>query len=150
MKVSEHFEFEEFLADQETLPEGILEKVTALCQTILEPVRVHFGKPLMIMSGYRSRRHNILVGGVPTSYHLYAGDHAAADFVLPGIPLDSIFDWIRLESHLPFDQVILERAKGRDDDVRACIHIQTCAHPRRMALIGETHGQGAYMRLEVA
>ena len=124
-------------------------KRQALCQTLLESVRTHFNKPMLIMSGYRSPKHNVLIGGVPTSYHLYTSDHAAADFVVPGTPLADVFDWIRLESHLPFDQVILERAKGRNDDVGACIHVQTCTHPRRMALIGETHGQGVYRRAEV-
>jgi len=149
MKVSDNFDFAEFLADMETVPEGIVEKVKALCQEILEPVRAHFNRPLLIMSGYRSLKHNVLVGGAATSFHLFAADRAAADFVIPNFPLAAVFDWIRLESHLPFDEVILERAKGRTDDQGACIHVQIQTHPRRIAKVGNTHGQGPYISVEV-
>jgi len=149
MQVSEHFSFDEFVSDADTIPDGVLEKVKALCQDLLEPIRAHWNKPLQIDSGYRSQRHNAIVGGDPHSFHLYLADQAAADFVIPSIALSAVFDWIRLESHLPFDKVILERAKGRIDDQGACIHVQIQTHPRRLALIGNTHGQGAYQQVEV-
>jgi len=149
MKVSDHFTLEEFLADIETIPDGVLERVKVLCQDILEPIRAHWKVPLSVHSGYRTQRHNAIVGGDPHSFHLYLADRAAVDFAVGEIPLSAVFDWIRLESHLPFDKVILERSKGRTDDQGACIHVQIQTHNRRMAGVGNTHGQGPYTWVEV-
>lgn len=45
---------------------------------ILNLVRAEYGKPIRVTSGYRSASLNKLVGGVPTSAHLYG---LAADVV---------------------------------------------------------------------
>ena len=60
-----------------------------------------------------------------------------------------IFDWIRLISHLPFDQVILERNKAGLD---RCVHISyngALATQRREALEGMTNGQSRYTSVSV-
>ena len=46
---------------------------------LLDTLREHYGKPLRITSGYRTKEHNEAVGGVPNSSHLrgYAVDIAA-------------------------------------------------------------------------
>jgi hypothetical protein len=152
MKISDDFSLEEFCHPDDPIAasdDAIVAKVKRLASEFLEPIRAHFAKPVDIRSAYRSLRHNAVVGGVPTSYHLYAYDHAAVDFLVRGVPLQEVFDWIRLESHLAFDQVILERAKGRTDDLGGVIHLQIRAVPRRMALVGSTHGQGGYGRVPV-
>lgn len=46
----------------------------------LEQLRVTYGKPLIITSGYRCPEHNKKVGGAPNSYHLYG---KAADIAVP-------------------------------------------------------------------
>ena len=76
----------------------------ALCATLLEPIRKHYDKPVIIHSGYRCQQLNDKVGGVQQSQHLH---FQAADFHVEGVPLKQISDWIR-QSDLPFGQVILE------------------------------------------
>jgi len=64
--------------------------------------------------------------------------------------LETVFDWIRLESHLSFDQVILEVFAGTQ--IPGCIHISyngALTEQRRMALTGETNGAGAYTAVQV-
>jgi uncharacterized protein YcbK (DUF882 family) len=82
-----------------------LEKAKVLCNTLLEPIRAKFG-PLRINSAFRGPAVNAKVGGSKTSQHML---FEAADFVsAKGVDLKSIFDWIRLESKIPFGQLIYE------------------------------------------
>lgn len=170
-RLTEHFDSSEFgwTMGERSAVDDLLK---AFCNVILEPIRREFG-PLRITSGYRDPAKNADVGGVSTSAHVWSESRIAADFqsALPlepsavpapapgepaprwAPPLSEVFDWIRLRSGLPFDQVILEHSKCHpEDDGEACIHISLTHTPRRMALIGETHGAGAkvYTQVEVA
>jgi len=49
---------------------------------ILQKIRSHFGKPVIINSAYRTPSHNKKVGGAAQSQHLYG---TAADIVVSGI-----------------------------------------------------------------
>jgi hypothetical protein len=89
-----------------------------------------------------------MVGGVPDSYHLFQDDKAACDFIVENTKLQEVFDWVRLESKLPFDKVILEYDEKAG--VPEVIHIQTQSEPRRLAYRGETYGTGTYIQVEVA
>ncbi len=148
-KLSEHFTWAELnVADAE---ERIQQNAEFLAQTLLEPMRAQWG-PLRITSGYRSRLHNSAVGGEPGSWHLCAGGEAAADVQSLGVMLridpayptaiEAIFDWLRLQSALPFDKVILEvDADGKPE----IVHVQVArdvgepVEPRRLAYRGSTH-----------
>lgn len=120
-QLSEHF------TDNEFSVSGADNRVVAnarfLALQVLEPVREKFG-PLKIHSGFRSPVHNEEVGGVEHSFHLYLDDQCAADFspIRAGVTLKQIFDWMRLESNLPFDRVILEH-DAVDNEPRV-IHVQ--------------------------
>lgn len=74
-----------------------------LCQYILQPVRVHFNKPVIITSGYRSPELCTLIGSKPTSQHTQG---QAADFKITGIANKTVSDWI--VNNLNYDQCILE------------------------------------------
>ncbi|MCB7128532.1 MAG: hypothetical protein J3T61_03205 [Candidatus Brocadiales bacterium] len=118
-----------------------------LCQLIMEPIREHFGLPITITSGYRSPEHNKEVGGSKTSEHVATADWCACDFRL-NAPLEEVFDWIRLESGLPFRQVILERPSFDQDPV--VIHISwNRVRKGRQALEGLTGGRSRYFKREV-
>lgn len=54
----------------------------ALVQSVLDPVRLHFGSPVHISSGYRSPAHNRRIGGARNSRHVYG---MAADIVVRGV-----------------------------------------------------------------
>lgn len=86
-----------------------VENLLILCEKILDPLRVAYGRPLFINSGYRSRFVNESVGGVSTSQHLLG---CAADISVSS--RDSISDLFALiqEVDLPFDQVIYYRKAG--------------------------------------
>ena len=112
-QMSKHFTFIEMT---ETLHEDLQEKnrkaVTPelyeagerLCEDLLEPIREHFKKPITISSGFRCPELNKAIGGAAKSQHC---KFEAADFVVDGVNLLSIFDYIT-RSDLRFGQVILE------------------------------------------
>ena len=127
-------------------PEVVVAFARQFCTEILEPIRERFGS-VVITSGYRCPALNVLVHGVSSSDHQWTTERIAADFFTPQAVLQQVFDWIRLESKLPFDQVIREHSSGRGGD---CIHISYRADPRRMAMVGATHNQSGYERVDVA
>ncbi len=106
-----HFTIQEFEGKGGIIPVRIVPLVEDFMDKVLEPIRNHFDVPVLITSGYRNRVYNRKVGGNPESQHVYTRDHCASDMQVPGVPLQEVFDWIRLKSGLPYDQVILERGK---------------------------------------
>ena len=74
MKLSEHFELVEFLVSETAARQGIaneptpevIDNLRRLCESVLEPLRVKIGRPVVITSGYRSPALNRAVGGSPT------------------------------------------------------------------------------------
>lgn len=116
-----------------------------LCTILLEPIRAQFG-PIVVNDGYRPPAHNASVGGVSDSQHLYEGQNSAADIRPMAADMTVVFDWIRLQSHLPFDQVILE--SNPEMHLPATIHIShdgAKTEQRREALYGYTNGAGPYI-----
>lgn len=146
MKLTEHF------LDTELGVAGcddrLIGNAVYLCQKLLEPIRAHFGQPVHIHDGYRDTEHNLRVGGKPDSWHLYEQGHAAADIDVAGVSLVEVFKWLRLESGLPFDKVILETTNGQP----ATIHLQIdcLIAPRRLAYEGGTGDSHIYTAVEVA
>ena len=90
MQLSEHFELAEFLVSETAARRGIaneptpevIENLRRLCQSVLQPLRVHLKRPVVITSGYRSPALNRAIGGSPTSHHMQG---RAADLIVPGI-----------------------------------------------------------------
>lgn len=145
MILTEHFKDTELGVND--ADERLIDNARFLCETLLEPIRLRFG-PVNVHDGYRPPAHNEQVGGKPTSYHLFIGKRSAADFDALPTSYQEVFDWIRLESGLPFDKVILERNKEGED---AAIHIQvdSSASPRRLAYTGSTGAGEKYIPCEV-
>jgi len=124
----------------------VIDNATFLCNTILEPIRQHFGRPVNVHDGYRNTDHNAAVGGKLASFHLFAGGQAAADIDVGGDTLPTyrqVFDWLRLQSKLPFDKVILEHNSVGED---ATVHIQVdrTNPPRRESYVGGTGDSQQY------
>ena len=120
MKLSDHFDLEEFTHSDTAVARGIVNsapapivvKLTRLART-LEKVRDILGHPLTITSGYRCPALNAAVGGVGDSAHLHG---LAADFVCPefGSPRDVARALELHAGELDFDQLIREHFGAND------------------------------------
>ena len=118
MNLSNHFTLEELIDSESARTLNIdntpspdeIENLRALCVNVLEPIRVEFDRPVVINSGFRCARLNIAIGGVSsgqkTSQHVLG---QAADIVIPGIPVQLLFDRIKNGNFVKgFDQLIQE------------------------------------------
>jgi hypothetical protein len=109
-KLSEHFTLREFINSQTArrmgipnIPdERIVLNLGSLCTNVLEPLRIKYGKPLFITSGYRSKVLNIILKGSKTSRHPI-GEAADID-----IGENNVILFTEIYKHLPFDQLIWE------------------------------------------
>ena len=81
----------------------IIRNLRLVCEHILEPVRAHYRRPVIVHSGYRSPAVNAVVGGVRHSDHM--SGHAV-DFHVEGHTVYEVCLWI--SENLDFDKVILE------------------------------------------
>lgn len=85
----------------------VKDNLTKLVDTILDPLREAWGKPIIITSGYRCPQVNKAVGGAKNSQHLTG---CAADIRTTKDTLEEnrkLFKLIQ-ELNLPFDQLIDE------------------------------------------
>ena len=117
MELSNNFTLHEVSKSQTATRKGIdnepgtveIENLIHLAKTILQPVREHFGKPVMISSGYRSPALCEAIGSSAKSQHAKG---EAADFEINGIDNKELAAWIA--DHCSFDQLILEFYDGVD------------------------------------
>ena len=81
---------------------GQIEKLKALCENILQPVRDHFGR-VKVTSGFRSPELCTANGSSVNSQHAKA---EAADFECVGVDNAELSDWIH--NNFDYDQLIFE------------------------------------------
>ncbi len=111
MKLSENFSLKELTKSQTAVRKGInnepgtaeIENLIHLAESVLQPVREHFGKPVMISSGYRSPALCEAIGSSTKSQHARG---EAADFEIHGVDNKELATWI--SKNTTFDQLILE------------------------------------------
>ena len=60
----------ERLAIDNTPPSAARKMLTILVEQLLDPIRSHYGAPLIVTSGYRCPALNTAVGGVANSHHI--------------------------------------------------------------------------------
>lgn len=65
--------------------------INPLLPEYLQKARDHFGKPLIITSGYRTTAHNANVGGVSNSQHVFGN---AADVYIPGVSVLELYNYL--------------------------------------------------------
>lgn len=141
IKLSDYFTLDEMTVSQtasrndidNTPPAAIVETLTKTAKR-MDHVRRLLGRPINVLSGYRSPEVNAAVGGSRTSSHM-TGE--AVDFICPnfGTP-EQVFNKIK-ESGVDFDQLIVEFGRW--------VHIGFGPRMRRELLIagrgpnGKTH-----------
>lgn len=85
-----------------------------LAESVFEPLREHFGKPIAISSFYRSPHLNKAINGSLTSQHL-TGEAMDIDAqIFGGLTNKEVFDWIR--ANCLFDQLIWEGGSVNEPD----------------------------------
>ncbi len=110
MQLSRNFSLQELIKSDTAIRKGIdnnpnadqIEKLKALCENILQPVRDHFGR-VKVTSGYRSPELCTAIGSSVNSQHAKA---EAADFECVGVDNAELADWIK--DNLTYDQLIVE------------------------------------------
>ena len=123
MKISKHLSLAEVTRSETAKRKGIsnmptaehLENFKALAENVFEKVREHFGVPIHISSGYRSKELNYVIGGSLTSQHCLG---EAIDIDMDGsdseVTNKMVFDFI--VANLDWDQIIHEFGTDSNPD----------------------------------
>lgn len=117
---------EKFGIDNTIKNDYIKNNIKELVFQILQPLRDKIEQPIIINSGYRCLKLNELVGGVPTSQHVFG---QAVDIKVKGMNSYEIAKVV-MELYLPFDQMILY------DDF---VHISISTRDRRQLLYNKSY-----------
>jgi hypothetical protein len=132
MKISQHLSLSELTRSDSAKRKGIdntptaehLENFKLLAEKVFEPIRLHFGVPIIISSGYRSAELNKAIGGagkivdgvyVPSSQHC-KGEAIDIDMdgSSSGVTNADVYNFIK--DNLNFDQLIWEFGTDKNPD----------------------------------
>jgi hypothetical protein len=138
MKLSTHLDLSEVIRSDSAKRNGISNMPTGehianfmlLAEKIFEPIREHFGVPIHISSGYRSKELNAKIGGSATSQHCKG---QAVDIDMDGstngVSNADVFNFIK--DNLPFDQLIWEFGNEDNPD---WVHVSYVPNGRKQIL----------------
>jgi hypothetical protein len=93
--------------------EAHIENFKLLAEKVFQPIREHFGVPIHISSGYRSKALNESIKGSSTSQHC-SGEAIDIDMDGTAITNAAIFNYIK--DNLEFDQLIWEFGTDTNPD----------------------------------
>jgi hypothetical protein len=123
MKISEHLSLSEVTRSETAKRKGIsnnptaehLENFKLLAENVFEKIRNHFGVPIHISSGYRSKELNSAIGGSQSSQH---SKGQAIDIDMDGsgdgVTNADVFNFIK--DNLEYDQLIWELGNDKNPD----------------------------------
>ena len=126
MKLSKNLTLKEVVKSNTATRKGIdntpdkwtIHNLQAVADHIFQPVRDHFGVPIGVTSGFRSKELNKTIGGSKYSQHMI-GEAIDIDADMYGKVTNSeIFDFIK--KNLEWDQMIWEFG---DDDNPNWVHV---------------------------
>lgn len=114
-QISEHFKVREFAQKDFRCDRVIVESELI---DVLEDIRAHFNKPVIITSGYRTPEYNTKIGGVKNSQHTKG---TAADIKVSDIPAKEVQKYLKrkypdkygIGSYLTFTHIDVRAKKAR-------------------------------------
>jgi hypothetical protein len=124
MKLSEHLNLLEVTKSDTAKRLGIdnnptpehLANLKLLAENVFEPIRKHFGKPIFLSSGYRSKALNSAVPGSSSTSQHCSGEalDLDQDGKSTGVTNKMVFDYIK--DNMNFDQLIWEFGTDKNPD----------------------------------
>jgi hypothetical protein len=118
-------------------PEHI-ENFKLLAEKVFQPIREHFGVPIILSSGYRSKELNTAVGGALSSQHC-TGEAIDIDMDGTTVKNAEVFNFIK--DNLNFDQLIWEFGTDSNPD---WVHVsyESTGKQRKQILKAVKSGKG--------
>jgi len=118
-------------------PEHI-ENFKLLAENVFQPIRDHFGVPIILSSGYRSKALNTAVGGALSSQHC-TGEAIDIDMDGTTVKNAEVFNFIK--DNLNFDQLIWEFGTDSNPD---WVHVsyESTGKQRKQILKAVKSGKG--------
>lgn len=121
MQLSKNLELSEVTRSETAKRRGIsnmptpehIENFKKLAEKVFQPIRDHFGVPIRISSGYRSKELNTAIKGSLSSQHC-SGEAIDIDMDGTSITNKQVFDYIK--ANLEFDQLIWEFGTDNNPD----------------------------------
>jgi hypothetical protein len=153
MQISKHLSLAEVSRSETAKRKGInntpseehLENFKKLAENIFEPIREHFGVPIHISSGYRSKELNSAIGGSLTSQHCQ-GEAIDIDMDGTSITNAQIFNFIK--DNLNFDQMIWEFGTNSNPDWVHVSYESTGKQRKQILKAVKSGGKTSYLPLK--
>ena len=95
-----------------------IHNLRAVAENVFQPVRDHFGVPIGVSSGYRSKELNKAIGGSKYSQHMIGEALDIDADIYGGVTNAEIFNYIK--NNLEWDQMIWEFG---DDEEPNWVHV---------------------------
>ena len=121
MQISKHLELAELIRSESAKRAGIsnmptpehIANLKKVADNVFEKIREHFGRPILISSGYRSIDLNKIIKGAQSSQHS-TGEAIDIDMDGTEITNKQIFEFIKF--NVSFDQLIWEFGTDKNPD----------------------------------
>ena len=146
MQLSKNFALAEVLRSETAKRKGIsnmptpehIENFKLLAENVFQPIREHFGVPIILSSGYRSKELNTAVGGALSSQHC-TGEAIDIDMDGTTVKNAEVFNFIK--DNLNFDQLIWEFGTDSNPD---WVHVsyESTGKQRKQILKAVKSGKG--------
>jgi zinc D-Ala-D-Ala carboxypeptidase len=153
MKISQHLNLSELTRSDSAKRNGIdnnptaehLENFKLLAEKVFEPIRLHFGVPIHISSGYRSEALNKFIKGSSSSQHCKGqAIDIDMDGSSSGVTNADVYNFIK--DNLNFDQLIWEFGTDKNPD---WVHVSYTKDKNRKQKLKavRSNGKTSYLNL---